>query len=610
MSDWPFEIITSIFCHLVDPQDIKKESLKQCALTCRNWSLAARPLLFSNIYITSDKELGNLFLATVRNETLANYVKVLDTEWFKKLEYTSFYLIAKLFVNLEEFYFGHEGLSFGYLYEMLKGGAFPRLKKFTNPIYDQFRLYSECVKIQQYVISSIALDCRGSYLDLYDKLDQFPNLEEVQVEHRIINVTQLGPLDNMELILQQTHALSIKSYSFTFREELGLTKLSVPLDTIQPMPNVNRLKINILTSSKNAIIDDTFMLYVMKRFPNLTTFTAMTDDDCYIHDKAIYPDLSEDITVKFLQYISKIPNSNVSPIATVENTAKILNKYFTNKIETETSKELEPFTLTMIFTQEKEQEEIIQQPILRIVNPNNRVYVRFFNNPIGPDDTGRTKLELIEQTGQFFQNIVLEKRFLAVEISDCQLISHIAKYGARLRSMIMLKLSFPEMTEPEDLTPNHTLIKLQLEYCVVPSNTFSTFSKLFPNLKELIMVSHMIKRSDSDRILMLTLPNVSLDHLSLAFQFDDYYDDDLDTKEEFLSTPRFNRICVKLHDNEKVEYLVVDVLCKFVEVATADKFENEIQDNPLFYICDIRCKSLKKLTLNRCGVYDTYIFEQ
>jgi hypothetical protein len=108
---------------------------------------------------------------------------------------------------------------------------------------------------------------------------------------------------------------------------LNTLRLSGTFDEVHPMPSLENLRIVMMENF--SIVDDTFMLYIMKKFPNLKRLTV-TQKGYYL--PALVTNcvrVSINTTARFLTFLLKLSKYEIV-VATKEKTAKIIKKLYTN----------------------------------------------------------------------------------------------------------------------------------------------------------------------------------------------------------------------------------------------------------------------------------------
>lgn len=163
MSNWPLDILTTIFSHLEDSLRDKKD-IAQYSLACQNWNLASRPSLFKSVFIQSEEQLEKLFLVFEKNKILGKYVKSINMETFETDDLSVLPLIVKIFKNLEELYIMGEGV-YNCVYKLLKKGELPYLNTLSAPddeYGDQNAAYAKCLNLRKHQMSAVTLTCPGA----------------------------------------------------------------------------------------------------------------------------------------------------------------------------------------------------------------------------------------------------------------------------------------------------------------------------------------------------------------------------------------------------------------------------------------------------------------
>lgn len=102
------------------------------------------------------------------------------------------------------------------------------------------------------------------------------------------------------------------------------------------MPNL--IQLTIAEFKNPTIINDTFMCYIMKKFPNLQNLELISDVDDFESILGSDTKTSVDVTVKFLDYLSRLQSCFVNSIETEEKATAIVKFFYPSTKEEESSK--------------------------------------------------------------------------------------------------------------------------------------------------------------------------------------------------------------------------------------------------------------------------------
>lgn len=103
---------------------------------------------------------------------------------------------------------------------------------------------------------------------------------------------------------------------------------------VQPIINIDDLE--IFGFNDFTIMDDTFMLYIMKKFPNVQYLSIRSDDDAETSRVMNQTTIPVDVSVQFLNYLSKIPRCIVNNIIAEEKIVEITKKLCSSTSDKET----------------------------------------------------------------------------------------------------------------------------------------------------------------------------------------------------------------------------------------------------------------------------------
>jgi hypothetical protein len=182
MRDWPLEVLNLIFRNLQEFY-YSSEYLAQCALNCHSWNHASRPFLFSKLKISSRNQLEKLTESVEINDTSAKYVKELDLTSISNLKHPLFRCIVRQCMNVEKLYFFSDQVDYSDIYFlMVICGVLTHLKEFTAPAFKkESEAYVQCLNSRWESISNVTLNDKGTYHLLYNRLDEFRNLTQVNL---------------------------------------------------------------------------------------------------------------------------------------------------------------------------------------------------------------------------------------------------------------------------------------------------------------------------------------------------------------------------------------------------------------------------------------------
>lgn len=288
------------------------------------------------------------------------------------------------------------------------------------------------------------------------------------------------------------------------------------------------------------IIDDKFMQYIMRKFPNLT-YLSMNSDCTLLPPEDLEVNtnpwnLSSSVTLKFLDYLFKLDAFQMFSIATREITAEFVREFCKNLKE----KSLKlPSRLSMFYTDDEPHDSthlpsihVNDQHFKRNDKKDYAMTVEFDPRDI----SGIRELELIEQAGHPFSEISVTYAPPAIH---SRIMKCIAKYCVNLESMSIFDGSSrhhiisdkqeqdddeeveeeDEEMEEGDLAKNYTLTKLEMQYYPKSLKNVSLYSRLFPFLKYLTINCQTLKGYGSNRSLVASMPDIQLDHLYLQTTF-------------------------------------------------------------------------------------------
>jgi hypothetical protein len=222
-------------------------------------------------------------------------------------------------------------------------------------------------------------------------------------------------------------------------------------------------------------------------------------------------------------------------------------------------------------------------------------------------DSERRELDLLQRVGQYFNNIFLK---YAHDYHYFSLLEHIATYCVQLETLTII--NGPHLTENlenKELTPNQTVVKLELDSCILSSNLGLFISNVFPCLKSLSIIHADEARSLPRENLTLEMSNISLKHLEFSIEF-------YSRHPAFESISCLNGVCIKARTDEKVIHLLFSFMddddnidasmkhdngLKFTKYLTAYEFESKENDEQ-YLIITMQFKSIERLTIKHTSI--------
>ncbi len=160
---------------------------------------------------------------------------------------------------------------------------------------------------------------------LRDKLDEFL-LRQIDISFWKLSSTSI--IDYIKLMTWKSKLPLLDEIEIetTIVENCNL---STNLDDVQPLSTVKCLRMDLPSfDGRRPIINDIFMLYIMKKFPSLTKLFLYQEDNTQdasvvIRNDSIIP-FSADVLIQFLHYTSKIDDSLVELITAKKKKKNIL----------------------------------------------------------------------------------------------------------------------------------------------------------------------------------------------------------------------------------------------------------------------------------------------
>lgn len=448
-------------------------------------------------------------------------------------------------------------------------------------------MQAKSMEIQKNIISKATLnDFSTSYQLLNDKLYRFPNLERIKIYLALTdNVLSQSFLDTVEEVTQKNNLLSLKAISFDLGNHYESPRSYTELDTVQPMFGLLQLKIRLFDSF--SIINDTLMLYIMKKFPNLVNLIINDKTNGSYHSAPNRIRLTANVTIAFLKYLSRLPEFSIDDFPTKKNTTEVIKAHCVELVKNSVNLKL----CLSIKYYDRVDFNLVSLPIL-CVKRNHHKYqpcaeeqwnfeVKFDKR----DKIGLNELQLMKEAGYFFQRIEIKK---APNVVYFRLLKYVTTYCLALES---LSISYrPKFEDPQlqNFIPNRSLTTLELVDNLSSPNMLLFYSRLFPSLKYLTICKCSIKNSVVNRLFEISLPNMSLDSLSIDIT---YY--------KIKSKTITKGLCIILRAGGKFRYLLFafqissECSLEFTKELTASEYKN-VKDHLQYFVCNIDCKSLRK----------------
>lgn len=103
---------------------------------------------------------------------------------------------------------------------------------------------------------------------LHNKLHHFPKVKKVSVNVPNIDVSTINVIENMERLIKNG-SVTISEFKMKLADTISFDFPTEELDTIQLTTSIEGLYLLASTLSYLPIPGDIFLIYIMKKFPNL-----------------------------------------------------------------------------------------------------------------------------------------------------------------------------------------------------------------------------------------------------------------------------------------------------------------------------------------------------
>lgn len=382
-------------------------------------------------------------------------------------------------------------------------------------------------------------------------------------------------MDTIETITQKNSLSSARIFELKIAGHPESHELSTKMVNVQPKINIDDLE--IFGFNDFTIMDDTFMLYIMKKFPNVQHFSIRSDDDAETSRVMNQTTISVDVSVQFLNYLSKIPRCIVNSIVTEEKTAEIIKKLCSSTNDKETLFKHPCLSIRYRNDISDEEEATLRNPVVDVDSDTwwhtyfgHRTIIVTFNRRF---NNAQKERKLIAEAGQFFTKLFL--RFVP-DLIYGTILENIARNCANLKELEIRECPrIPETFKYRNLTANHSLTNLKLSSCELSTKLFSVISDVFPNLKD-VFIYHGAEKYGPKRSLLVSMPNVSIDCFKLKIQFFNF----TISRQTITGDQGAIGLCIKLHIGKDFKYL-------YFAFQAVEKSLIYLSNNPLQFVKEL-----------------------
>lgn len=310
----PSEILQQVAAHLHD--DIN--NIRECSLVCVNWKRLYQKPLYSTIRLQDFSQSRKLLRTLKRNPQLSGLVEqisfVFELDYENRAENSTIATLFTYVPHLERVDFSQSsGLKF--LLDALVAKKLPYLNR-VEPPYEEEDIvdYTKCAFILRNRLKNLSIVDPAAeeeeYSDddeeaitfrnqgcalfhrLYDKLDEFQNINELQLKTKSSN--------DMRLLEEVT-----KSCPLLERLDVDLSPANETNPAISSLNNIApALKIRYLKFRKGMLYHPVFTAYIASKFPSLNSLVIFGQTDRNAHLNSLE-------FRKFLDYLSTINNVNI-----------------------------------------------------------------------------------------------------------------------------------------------------------------------------------------------------------------------------------------------------------------------------------------------------------
>ena len=440
---------------------------------------------------------------------------------------------------------------------------------YTSPGFDPKaeEIYEACLETMKdgvtEVILTVSGEKSGTYHSLHKKLDMFPKLNTIKMDY-------IG--DGNFAVCQDFEAVSAKDNIKTLWIRPSLLD-NFSFDTpITPAPDVETLTLDYTGGLNNS-----FMLYVMKKFPYLKKLNL----DCFAvyveHTVFVKPEL-----VLFLEYLYSI--QTVTDIF-LQTKLEEITEQLMSLLKLLNEKQLQDTAFQLDFSEPNFCNNAAVIEFFRN-NSRNRIFIRLLEEEIDC----QKNLELMKDVGGFFYRLHLT----TITKDLGKILNLISAYCPRLNSLIISHGGDPDLycsSSNEAISQSHTIKRLEFRDYGITPHLFALISKQFPCLKDLVLYGFnnwIIPGS----YFPLIAPYMSISYFRLRL---DLYS----AKDPF----RFKKVFLKLEtmeqetryydlDLESLEYIVENYL--YPHINSTEAAYQESMDDDGYMTLFIRCKSVTK----------------
>jgi hypothetical protein len=169
-------------------------------------------------------------------------------------------------------------------------------------------------------------EVRGTYLDLCDKLYQFPNLQSVFIDQSF-DTSSRNIMDYVGSITVHSNLIHLEKLRLRLAKHNCLRLPFKELQNIQPSTKIKGVSITVKSWKNCDAPNEQFMLYMMKKFPNPSRFRLFNSRRTPSVKANEQNQEYTTIILHFLQYLCKIHDCDFSNYILADGNTASLIKY-------------------------------------------------------------------------------------------------------------------------------------------------------------------------------------------------------------------------------------------------------------------------------------------
>ncbi|KAG2195322.1 hypothetical protein INT47_000475 [Mucor saturninus] len=469
--------------------------------------------------------------------------------------------------------------------------------EYIGPCFIDFTSnYNACALFYQKTLKHLTVidtDTESINSELYSKLSLFTSVELLDIKSDKYTFSEA-----VEYITKSIPGLTSLCYGYSTATNVDNLRAYQPVEvsTITPLPSLQ-----VLTVKALSFESDSFLMYLMTKFPRLETFEINSGMEFVSNNhqflkklKLTQNNFSMKVLSQFMAFISDCPVHVVECFYTTLDAAELLNNYF--KLRNPENQKTIGFTYSGIEDWEQREVETNSYNSQVSIGINSNPELNFNLLRFNYDSEGAElpHMKVVEKAGREIESLLLcmnRQKYISIlvnrnpqmiAIANGGFFNHIITNCTRLKSLSIHAACIISFDPNQFSVTNTFITELILEEVVISEDTLLHISRMLPSLTKLDMKG--VYLNDNNEKNTVSKFNRTIDMPSTSFEslFVQNY-----LLEDACSSDYPNKILIKISTTDNTEYykFVPNENVKFADNSLDEQYDyNPKPKDATFYL--------------------------